>query len=223
MEHDVWTQTHNGGRFDLLDPKPEQVIWDVVAHSLSLQCRFNGNTKVFYSVAEHSVHVLRLVASQTTSPIARLAALLHDAHEFALGDWTTPVVRALDRLHAVEHSWAVGPEQTRPGRLLGRLKTFADVAIFAAAGIPDMAAILPYAPLIKAADRTVLMAERKHVLGESPASWGDLEHVVVPADVQPEGWGSELAKANFLESLETLHWSNSSTPVPAETWSGRRG
>ena len=47
--------TYTGKLFDIFDPKPELVCIEDIAHSLANQCRYTGHTKVFYSVAQHSV------------------------------------------------------------------------------------------------------------------------------------------------------------------------
>ena len=65
-----------------------------IAHSLSLQCRFNGHCPVFYSVAEHSVLVMKALndfKDRTFSIKLELAALLHDANECYVGDIIRPL------------------------------------------------------------------------------------------------------------------------------------
>ena len=54
--------TRSGLEFDLAAPDPAQVRLDDIAHALSLQCRFNGHGRAFYSVAQHAVLVADLVA-----------------------------------------------------------------------------------------------------------------------------------------------------------------
>lgn len=69
-----------------------------IAHALSQLCRFTGHSKFFYSVAEHSVHVSRLVPEEYA-----LAALLHDATEAYCADLSSPLkslVPAYKRLEA---------------------------------------------------------------------------------------------------------------------------
>ena len=50
-------ETYTGVMFNFLDPKQEDIKIEDIAHSLSLQCRFTGHCKQFYSVAEHSIAV----------------------------------------------------------------------------------------------------------------------------------------------------------------------
>ena len=84
---DNWVPTYSGKRFSfkgVIDPAVINI--EDIAHSLSMQCRFNGHTREFYSVAEHS-----LIMSFMVSDKARLYALLHDAPEAYVGDIVTPL------------------------------------------------------------------------------------------------------------------------------------
>lgn len=90
----AWQRMLSGRRLDLLDPSPLDVEIEDIAHGLSRVARWNGQTKgeQSYSVAEHSLLVERLVvALKDTTPIKwRLAALLHDAPEYVIGDMISP-------------------------------------------------------------------------------------------------------------------------------------
>lgn len=83
----------SGALWDLINPDPQAVHWPDIAHHLALTNRFNGATRVPYSVAEHSLYVAALV-----EPRHRLAALIHDAHEAIIGDLVQPVKAALTHL-----------------------------------------------------------------------------------------------------------------------------
>lgn len=87
----AWIETYTGKRFDLLEAKPGDVCLEDIAASLSKQCRFNGHTRRFYSVAQHSVYVAQHVDRRF-----RLAALMHDAHEAYVGDLVSPVKVSID-------------------------------------------------------------------------------------------------------------------------------
>ncbi len=85
---DIETQT---GRYvDVRRPCAEDIDVRDIAHALSLQCRFNGHVREFYSVAEHCLRV----ADHLPKPL-RVHGLLHDAAEAYLGDIVTPVKRRL--------------------------------------------------------------------------------------------------------------------------------
>ena len=84
----------SGRRLDLLDPTPVDIEIEDIAHGLAFVARWNGQTRGDwpYSVAEHSLLVeeiyTRLGGDQARW---RLAALLHDAPEYVIGDMISPV------------------------------------------------------------------------------------------------------------------------------------
>ena len=89
----------SGRRLDLLDPSPFDVEIDDIAQGLARVARWNGQTMGdhAFSVAEHSVIVERLCARLEPDWPAkwRLAALLHDAPEYVIGDMISPFKAAL--------------------------------------------------------------------------------------------------------------------------------
>lgn len=92
-----WMQTYTGRRFFPLDPRPEDVDPVDIAHSLSMQCRYNGHSRKFMSVAEHCVLI-----SQVVTPTNALWALLHDATEAYVGDMIRPLKLHMPEYRAVE-------------------------------------------------------------------------------------------------------------------------
>lgn len=102
----AWTQTFTGKQFTPYAPQADQIEIEDIAHSLALQCRFNGHIKRFYSVAEHSVYVSYLV-----SPVARLKALLHDAPEAWIGDMVAPLKWTFPEFHVLEDTLMSAVEQ----------------------------------------------------------------------------------------------------------------
>ena len=78
--------TYTRKSFDLLNPKPEMVCIEDIAHSLAYQCRYTGHTRQFYSVAQHCV----LMAENEDLPGDQMAKLLHDAAETYIGDIAKP-------------------------------------------------------------------------------------------------------------------------------------
>src|SRR4030066_897027 len=81
-----WIQTWSGRQFWPLDPRPEEIFIDDIAHALGNICRFTGHCLDFYSVAEHCLHV-----SMWDDPEFALIGLLHDASEAYLCDIPRPV------------------------------------------------------------------------------------------------------------------------------------
>lgn len=83
-----WIQTYSGVVLYPLDPRPEEILIEDIAHALSNTPRFTGHTKQFYSVAQHSV----LVSYRVPDEMA-LRGLLHDASEAYINDIARPTKR----------------------------------------------------------------------------------------------------------------------------------
>lgn len=81
----------SGKLFDFSKPTVGAIKLEDIAQALGNTCRFNGHTKRFYSVAEHSVFVKELVKAHGGTVEQQLAALFHDAHEAYVGDMPTPL------------------------------------------------------------------------------------------------------------------------------------
>lgn len=149
----AWQRMLSGRRLDLLDPTPVDIEIEDIAHGLAFVARWNGQTKGDwpYSVAEHSLLVEAIFARSLKAPDPKwqLAALLHDAPEYVIGDMISPVKAA------------VGPGY---GALDVRLTS----AIHIRFGLP---AVLP-APMkrrIKAADKVSAWLEATQIAGFSEA------------------------------------------------------
>ncbi|MEH6674212.1 MAG: HD family hydrolase [Sulfitobacter sp.] len=111
----AWQRMLSGRRLDLLDPTPVDIEIEDIAHGLAFVARWNGQTRgdFAYSVAEHALLVETLFGRMNPKAPAkwRLAALLHDAPEYVIGDMISPVKAAVgpeygaldDRLMAAIH------------------------------------------------------------------------------------------------------------------------
>jgi uncharacterized protein len=99
QEPRAWQRMLSGRRLDLLDPSPMDIEIEDIAHGLARVARWNGQTvgEHAFSVAQHSVVVEEIVAhiQPGISPRWRLAALLHDASEYVIGDMISPFKAAL--------------------------------------------------------------------------------------------------------------------------------
>lgn len=83
---EYWIETYQSNQFDYENIEANHIEIEDIAHSLSLNCRFNGHCDRHYSVAEHSIYVSKLVR-----PEWALAGLLHDATETYMPDVNKPL------------------------------------------------------------------------------------------------------------------------------------
>jgi 5'-deoxynucleotidase YfbR-like HD superfamily hydrolase len=90
----AWQRMLSGRRLDLLDPSPLDVEIADIAHGLARVARWNGQTRGahIFSVAQHTLLVEAVMRAQTPriDTRHRLAALLHDAPEYVIGDMISP-------------------------------------------------------------------------------------------------------------------------------------
>ena len=91
----AWQRMLSGRRLDLLDPTPLDIEIEDIAHGLSFLTRWNGQTRGIYgfSVAEHSLlveHIFSIINPNIETKW-KMAALLHDAAEYVIGDLISPV------------------------------------------------------------------------------------------------------------------------------------
>jgi uncharacterized protein len=95
----AWQRMLSGRRLDLIEPSPLDVEISDIAHGLARVARWNGQTRgpEIFSVAQHSLLVEALFAASAPSPSAqlKLAALLHDAPEYVIGDMISPFKAAI--------------------------------------------------------------------------------------------------------------------------------
>ena len=151
-----YVSTFSGNRFYPLEPRIDRVAIEDIAHGLAYQCRFNGQTCEFYSVAQHSLVVASLVP-----PGLRLAALLHDAAEAYLGDMVKPLKVLLPEFAAIEDK--------------------VTLIISEAFGVD----FSDYAP-IKKADLIALATEKRDLMPHSVERWAYLDLVrALPAPIVP--------------------------------------
>ena len=91
--------TVSGRFFDLLAPEDYEYDISEIGHALSHICRYTGHANKFYSVAEHSVLVSRIVPSHLS-----LCGLLHDASEAFVGDVSSPLKKLLPEYKKIEEA-----------------------------------------------------------------------------------------------------------------------
>ena len=205
----AWQRMLSGRRLDLLDPTPVDIEVDDIAHGLAFVARWNGQTHGDwpYSVAEHSLLVETLFARANPgiAPRWSLAALLHDAPEYVIGDMISPVKAA------------VGPEY-------GELEDRISAAVHLRFGLP---AILPaeIKKAIKQADRVSAWAEAIQIAGfsrtEADRLFGRPDATLIkglqislrpPADVRRGFIARHIA---LLDEIDRAQMANDSGVLPA--------
>lgn len=132
--HRAWQRMLSGRRLDLLDPTPLDIEITDIAHGLAFVARWNGQTAGDwpYSVADHSLLVEDILGRLNPGIETRwrLAALLHDAPEYVIGDMISPVKAALgaeyqhmdERLTAAIHQ-RFGLPAALPPTIKAKIKT----------------------------------------------------------------------------------------------------
>jgi 5'-deoxynucleotidase YfbR-like HD superfamily hydrolase len=182
----------SGRRLDLLDPSPLDIEIEDIAHGLARVARWNGQTSgsTIFSVAQHSLLVE--ACARTADPgldnTDLLAALLHDAPEYVIGDMISPFKAVIgSNYKEVEH------------RLLA--------AIHIRFGL---APILPdgLVKAIKAADRAAAWIEATRLAGftESEANkffGGQRLDPSLIGDFM-DSWSADQAKQRFVDRYENL-------------------
>lgn len=167
-------KTYTGRLFWPLDARPDEVSLLDIAHALSHQCRFSGHTREFYSVAEHSVRVSRIVPAPH-----QLWALLHDAAEAYLLDWPRPL----------KHSGVMGWLYRRAEQRLMNV-------ICERFGLPT---IQP--ECVEFADKILLATEQRDLLGKVPRPWND-GLAALPDKITP--MSPAEAKAEYITRFQQL-------------------
>jgi predicted RNase H-like nuclease len=94
--------TYSRVLMDPLTARPDQILIEDIAHSLSLMTRANGHCRQFYSVAQHSINCALEARSLGLSPRVQLACLLHDAAEAYIADIPRPVKHRLSGFAEIE-------------------------------------------------------------------------------------------------------------------------
>lgn len=167
-----YVSTFLGNRFYLTRPHIDDVAIEDIAHGLAYQCRFNGQTNAFYSVAQHSLMVMDLVP-----PDHRFAALLHDAAEAYLGDMVKPLKNLFPEFSVIE---------ARVMAIIGE-KFGLDLTHLALS--------------IKQADLVALATEKRDLMPHSTEPWSYLAEVEpLPHAIAP--MSPEKAKESFLVAYQ---------------------
>jgi hypothetical protein len=174
-----YLQTVSGRWVNPFDPDPEQLDAGDISRSLANQCRFGGHSRVFYSVAQHSVIVSELVESRRGDVEDAFAALMHDATEAYLGDMP----------HPLKHRSALG-------------RAFREAEAQLELVIRERFRIRADVLEIKGVDRALLATERRAFSAET-WHWPELEGVE-PLEIELEPWSPDDGERAFSQRFAEL-------------------
>ena len=178
--HSPYVSTFLGNRFFLTNPHIDDVDVEDIAHGLAYQCRFNGQTREFYSVAQHSLMVMSLVPQEL-----QFSALLHDAAEAYLGDMVKPLKNLFPEFSVIE-----ARVMEIIGHRFGLDLTHLD-------------------PAIKQADLIALATEKRDLMPHSVETWSYLQGVF-PLPLTIQAMNPQEAKIAFLDAFnECINIQNS--------------
>jgi 5'-deoxynucleotidase YfbR-like HD superfamily hydrolase len=190
----AWQRMLSGRRLDLLNPAPAEIELDDIAHGLARVARWNGQTQGphVFSVAQHSllVEAIAVELEPELDHAGRLAALLHDAPEYVIGDLITPLKGVI-------------------GDGYGRVEARLLAAVYRRFGLPGEPG-LALRRLIKRADRVAACLEAMRLAGfsyaEADAVFGMPEIVPASADALLTPWPTDRAAEAFRERVTALFW-----------------
>ena len=176
-DHFYWLATNTGKIIDLLEPNPDQFTIEDIANNLGKMCRFNGQLKTWFSVAEHCIKVAQMVPDKY-----KMQALLHDAAEAYLCDVPTPLKR-----------------------LLGKSYTDIEERIAGAIGRRFGVELINLPTLVKLADRAMVVSER-NAFQDKPQKWGDeYEETLLYPGLQRTYATSDHAAQGYMSYFRTLN------------------
>ena len=182
----------SGRRLDLLDPSPLDIEIEDIALGLARVARWNGQTTGdhAFSVAEHSLLVEEIVRrlKPRAAPAERLAALLHDAPEYVIGDMISPFKAAIGLDY---HEFEV------------RLRRAVHLRFGLPAELPA-----PVERLVKRADRLAAWFEATQLAGFSQreaARYFPRPRFRGAGEIRLEPMPARAAERAFIERFEQLH------------------
>lgn len=196
----AWIQTIGSGAFDLTRPKPNQVDFYVMALVLARIGRFGGHTKDgVYSVAQHCHQGALAILRETGRRDVAAAYVIHDGHEYVLGDETAPLQAAKVEVANELAGDEAGGEFIRA--VNRELKRRADSVIYPVAGLPwplpdDVAA------MVKHYDTRMCRTERDLRMSKPPRQWDPVYDGVEPiAGVDLSAWTEAQAAMRLYQLM----------------------
>lgn len=178
-------QTFTGLVFWPMDPRLEEIDYRDIAHGLASEGRFQGQTRNFYSVGEHSVRVSRLLKKQGYNAIIQFLGLHHDDSEAYLGDLPSPL-KKLDEFAFFREA-----------------ENYLQDLCFQKFGILQFHTE-ENKKVIKAADIIMLLTEKRELMKKSEWERNTKDLQPLPPSYKISGWSPKVAEKKYLELHLTL-------------------
>ncbi len=197
----------DGSVMNLAALEPSDIDFAAMAAGLSKLARYNAACScAAYSVAQHSVMGADALMRETGDAVLAGYFILHDGHEYLIGDITRPALKLLDHYYTTEHRRRY---RNRPaGHLtvaaaLTRAKAELDAVILRAAALPSLKGMPLYDRQIGEMDERMLRAEALALFGAKADEYlpaGDLPPPKLTGAILP--WGAAKAELAFVDRLE---------------------
>jgi len=193
MADKCWVQTHSGEAFYPARPDPSKIHLRDIAHSLSNLSRYCGHCNRFYSVAEHSVHVVQDVIHRRLGREASVwrlpkleedelqlfrSAFLHDAPEGYICDLTAPLKKMCRGYQIIEK----------------RVEKAVESAFNLTFSLG--------CPQIVKSDIAVFLAEKEQIIGDEVEPWGVSGEPAENCEIHC--WSPQMAQQMFLRAASCL-------------------
>lgn len=170
-----WTGT---AYVSCLNPHPATIHLEDIAAGLARTCRWGGHCDRFYSVAQHSLHCLRLAREMKLSRAEQKSALMHDAAEAYLGDMPSPYKSCLPDYQAMEDRFtAVIAKRFQLPRVL--------------------------TPAVKKIDLIAMATEKRDLMKSCPDEWAILDGITPHPDRIRTG-GKTWVATHFLNAANAM-------------------
>ena len=180
----AWIETYTGKKFFLLNPRVEDIDILDIAHGLSLQCRWTGQCRFHYSIAQHSYYCSFIGPKEEA-----LERLLHDASESFMGDMNRPLKHFTDA-----------------GKSYRKQEQIVQNAIRERFGL----SLAIEAPSVHIADNQMLFCEKQQLMTTLP--WDDVDWLahsnsenLGTAGILIEQWSPSHAETMFLNRFQQLY------------------
>lgn len=162
-----WVEKYGGQRVDLLNIQEGDIQSEIIAHCLAMKCRYSGDVREYYSVAQHCVLVAEWVSRQEgATPVDVFQALLHDAAEAYLVDIPMPVKPA------------------REFQPLVRLEKRIQRQIYQHYGVP-----VEESRWLRYADKAICIDEAEALMASAGVGWWVRQHFEpLGMQIVPFGW-----------------------------------